>query len=219
VPLLTEVAKSQLASYAVRLEAARSIRNLKGGALTGTDAELAGLSAQQLPADAHDVNPYASNLRAAIAGAQRDAAAREKIFLTVAAIDVGTPKLAIFKAALGARHDALANAVGRQLFPEYLRNQNNYESGTAENFLKGTPDADRATVARGLGDANLRLGNTRVALHFYLIAQQIQASDAVRRSGETLRAQLDLEGRNAVRRPLVTNNIDQDHLVRPRETK
>jgi predicted hotdog family 3-hydroxylacyl-ACP dehydratase len=213
------VAKSAQASYAVRLEAARSIRILKGDPLTGTDAELIGLSAQQFPADAQTVNVYASNLRAAIAGAQRDAAAQEKIFLTVTAVDIVTPKLPIFKAALAARHDALADAAGRQLFPEYLRNRNQYESGTEENFLKGTPDADRATVARGLGDANLRLGNTRVALHFYLIAQQIQASDTIRRSADTLRAQLDLEVRNAARRPLVTNNIDQDHLVRPRETK
>jgi hypothetical protein len=219
VPLLTEVAKSAQAGYAVRLDAARSIRTLKGDPLTGVDAELAALSAQTLPADVQGVSTYASSLRAAIAGAQRDPATQERMFLAVAATDVETPKLPIFKAALAARHDALADALGRQILPEYLRNQNQFEPGAAENFLKGMADADRATVARGLGDANLRLGNTRIALRFYLTAQQIQASEAVRRSADTLRAQLDLEARNAARRPLVTNNIDQDHLVRPREAK
>ena len=219
VPLLTEVAKSPQASYAVRVEAARSIRSLKGDPLTGPDAELAGFSMQQLPADAQALSPYASNLRAAIAAAQRDPAAQERMLLAVAAANIETPRLPIFEVALAARHDALANAVGLQLVPEYLRNQTEYDSSATENFLKEMPDADRATVARGLGDANQRLGNTRIALRFYLIAQQIQPSDPVRRSADTLRAQLDLDARNAARRPLVTGDIDQDHLVRPRESK
>ena len=40
VPLLTEVATSQESTYAIRLEAARSIHNLKGDPLTATDPEL-----------------------------------------------------------------------------------------------------------------------------------------------------------------------------------
>ena len=220
VPLLTEVtAKSPQADYAVRVEAARAIRELKGDPLTGTDPELAGLSAQQLPADAQGVSVYASHLRAAMAANQRDAAGQEKMFLAVAAVNVDTPKLPIFKAALAAKHDALADAVGQQLVPEYVRNRTEYDANATENFLKGASDNDRAAVARGMGEANQRLGNPRAALRFYQIAQQFQASDATRRSADALQAQLALDARNAERRPLVSNVIDQDHLVRPRETK
>jgi hypothetical protein len=219
VPALTEVATSQQANYTTRLNAARSIRTLKGDPLTATDPELVALSSQQLPTDVQTASPYASNLRAAVATAQRDPAIQERLLLAVAAVDVDTPKLPIFKAALAARHDALADAIGRSLLPAYTRNQTEVQPNAADSFLKFMPDPERLTVARGLGEVNQRLGNTRAALRFYLIAQQIQASDPVKRSADTLRAQLDLESRNAARRPLVSDNIDQDHLVRPRELK
>jgi hypothetical protein len=141
------------------------------------------------------------------------------LLLAVAAVDIDTPKLPIFKAALAARHDALADAIGRSMLPAYLRDQNEVQSNAADSFLKFMPHPDRLSIARGLGEVNQRLGNTRAALRFYLIAQQIQASDPIKRSADTLRAQLDLESRNAARRPLVSDNIDQDHLVRPREVK
>ena len=144
---------------------------------------------------------------------------QERLLLAVAAVDTESPKFPLFKAALAARHDALANVVGRAMLPAYLRDQTEYESSVAENFLTFMSDADRVSVARGLGEVNQRLGNTRAALRFYLIAQQIQPSAQIKRSADTLRAQLDLDARNAARRPLVSANIDQDHLVRPREIK
>jgi cellulose synthase operon protein C len=219
VPALTEVATSQQADYATRLNAARAIRALKGDPLTAADPELIAISSQQLPADVQTASPYASNLRAAVASIQRDPATQERLLLAVAAVDVDTSRLPIFKAALAARHDPLAAAIGRSMLPAYLRDQNEVQPNAADTFLKFLPGPDRLTVARGLGEVNQRLGNAKAALRFYLIAQQIQASDPVKRSADTLRAQLDLELRNAARRPLVSNNIDQDHLVRPREAK
>jgi hypothetical protein len=219
VPALTEVAKSQQAGYAIRLNAARSIRTLNGDPLMATDPELAALSSPQLPSNVQTASPYASALRAAVSATQPDPATQERLLLAVAAVDVDTPKLPIFKAALAARHDALADAIGRSLLPAYLRDQSEVQPNAADSFLKFMPDPDRLAVARGLGEVNQRLGNTRAALRFYLIAQQIQASDPIKRSADTLRAQLDLELRNAARRPLVSDNIDQDHLVRPREAK
>jgi hypothetical protein len=177
------------------------------------------LSSQQLSADVRNVYPYASALGAAVAAAQRDPAIQERLLLAVAAVDVDTPKLPIFKAALAARHDALADSIGRAMLPAYTRDRTEFAPNETETFLRFMPDPDRLTVARGLGEVNQRLGNTRVALKFYLIAQGIQASDPVKRTTDALRAQLDLESRNAARRPLVSDNIDQDHLVRPRETK
>jgi hypothetical protein len=216
--MLAEVAKSPLASYETRLDAALSVRKLKGDPLTATDPELAALSAQQLPADTQTASPFAFRLRAEIAAAQRDPATQERLLLAVAAPDLKTPKLPIFKAALAARHDALTEAIGGQLVPAYSRGR--FEGGANyADFLNTLSDADRVTVARGLADANQRLGNTRVALNLYLLAQQIQPSDGLRRSADGLRAQLSLEARNAARRPLVTDKIDQDHMVRPRETK
>lgn len=217
-PALAEIAKSPLAAYSVRVQAARSIRTLKGDPLSGADAELVGLSSQQLPADT-GLNPYATVLRSALAAAQTQSATQERMYLAAVAANVDLPRPPIFRAAVAARHDALANAIGRQMLPEYMRDQDEYDPSANGNFLRDMPDADRASVSRSLGDVNLRLGNTRAALRFHLMAQSIQPSEAGRRSVDNLRAQLDLEARNAARRPLVSGNIDQDRIVRPREAR
>src|SRR5262249_48265604 len=152
------------------------------------------------------------------AQAQRDPVAQERLYLSVAAGDPEARRLPIFRAALAAKHDALAESVGRELLPAYQRNHVDQQDN-ADGFLRNYSEADREFVARNLAETNQRLGNMQADLGFYKIAMEIQPSDALRRTSDSLKAQLDLQARNAARRPVVTAEIDQDHLVRPKETK
>ncbi len=212
VPDLTAVALSRDAAYSVRRESAAAIKRLKGDPLTATEPELMALSAQQLPTDVQTMSPYATHVRYEVANAQSTAAAQERMLLAVVAVAPETSKLTLFRAALNLRHDALANAIGHQFIPGVP----GYEDREPVTVL---PPNERVIVGRGLGDVNVRLGETERALYFYRVAQDIQPADNVRRTMDTLRAQLDLEARNAPRRPLIKDELEQDHLVRPREAK
>jgi hypothetical protein len=218
---LAGIAQSKDSSYAVRVEAARTLRRLKGPALSGVDSELDLLSSQTPLAGAQIASPLAYAARMDIAGATTDAAARERILIAAVSIDpqpVAT-KVALFKTEVAARRDGWTDAVGRQLLPPYYRDQTEFNPYTVEGFLAVLPLADRVAVARGLGDANQRLGNPRGAALFYEIAQKLAPADATARALAAQKAQLDLAARNGARRPVFSDNLDQDRFVHARLTR
>jgi Tfp pilus assembly protein PilF len=205
------LAQSKDIAYSVRLDAASAINRLKGDPLTATEPELIALSAQQLPADVSTMSPYAIHIRYEVANAQQNATNQERILLAVVAVAPQTPKLTLFRAALNQRHDALADAIGRQFI-------SGAPNEARERVTEIAPN-ERVIVGRGMGDVNVRLGEPQRALYYYGVAENIQPADNIRRTMETLRAQLDLEAQNAERRPLIKNEVEQDRLVRPRETR
>jgi hypothetical protein len=211
VPDIAVLAQSKDIGYSVRLDAASVIKRLNGDPLSGAEPELMALSAQQLPADVSMLSPYATHIRYEVGNAQQTATNQERLLLAVVAVAPQTPKLTLFRAALNLRHDALANAIGHQ----FISGAPNEEREQVVEL----PANERVIVGRGLGDINVRLGEPQSALYFYRVAQDIQPADNIRRTMDTLRAQLDLESRNAERRPLIKQEVEQDHLVRPRETK
>ena len=216
---LTAVAKSANAPYTIRVAAAVALRKLKGPALAGTDLELVLLSGQTAVSEADVSKPYFAAARMEAATVARDAALRERLLAGAIAIDPKPtpPKLALFRAASEARHDALVVAVGRQLLPQYFSEQTEFTSWVADSFLPGLGQGDRAMVASALGEAHQRLGDLRAVLLYLQIAQRIgPAGDAVRRSIETVRAQVEANAKNEARRPVVGDNLDQDRLVRLR---
>lgn len=146
-----------------------------------------------------------------------DAAAREKALLAIIAADPRptAPRLLLIRAASEARHYSLAVTVARQLSPQ-ISEENEYSDWLAGTFLPTLPRAERAAVARDLGTAHQRLGNSRAALMYDQIAQHLAPSDAVRRAIATLRSQLDADAKNETRRPMVNDAVDQDRLVRPK---
>lgn len=117
---------------------------------------------------------------------------------------------ALLAAALPARQDRLAAALGLQLFPAERR----YTEGPARK------DARRAELLRQLARVENRLGEPARARLLVTLARDLEPSDAVRaRDGDELRRLdrlLEARAENAARRPLVTGNITQDHVVRPR---
>ena len=219
------IARSNDAPYAVRLEAARTLRRLKGSALSGVDAELDLLSSQAPLTGATITGTYAYASRVDAAGsiagsAAADLTVKERLLTAAIAIDPQpSPKLTLFSTLAAARRDTLADAVGRQLLPPYFREEILFDSFTASGFLAQLPMADRVAVARGMADANQRLGNGRAAVLFYQVAQALAPSDATARALAGQRAQLDLTARNAARRPVVSDHLDQDRLVHPRFTR
>jgi tetratricopeptide (TPR) repeat protein len=211
---LVVVAKSGDAPYATRVAAALGLRKLKGEVATGTDAELVLLSGQAALTDTEVSKPYfaASRVEAAVGPLE----SREKLLLGAIAIDPKLPKLPLFRAALEARHDDLAVAVGRQILPQYFSEEAEFNEWVANGFLSGLAPAERLDVARGLGEAQQRLGNLRAAALYYQIAERIQPSQAVRTALERVKAQIEINAKNELRRPVVSENLEQDRLVRPR---
>ncbi len=179
---LAVVAKSSDAAYATRVEAARAIRKLKAPPLEGTEPELIALSA--------GVTDYAHPYWVAA----RIDAGTEKALLEASAIDPSISKLPAFRAALAAKHDALALAIGREI-------EWNVE------------------VARGMAGAYQRLGDLEGAAQLYERVIEIEPDDATRRTLAALRARIALNAKNAARRPVVSDNLEQDRLVRARLTR
>jgi hypothetical protein len=147
-----------------------------------------------------------------------DAAAREKALLAIIAADPHNtaPRLLLVHAALEARHDSLAVAVVRQILPQFFHEESEFTEWVATGFLPNLETAERISIARGMADAEQRLGNARSAFLYAQIAQFIAPSDAARRRVDTLRAQLEVEAKNEARRPMINDGLDQDRLVRPK---
>ncbi len=77
--------------------------------------------------------------------------------------------------------------------------------------------ARRARIARELADCYAKLTMPREATFYYRIALQLQPSDA--EAGNQIRAlqaQLERQRTNRQRKPVITANLEQDHVVRPR---
>ncbi len=147
-----------------------------------------------------------------------DAAAGEKALLAIIAADPRpiAPKLLLIHAALDARHPALAAAVTKQLVPDFFREESEPTVWVAKSFLPTLETAERVSIARGLADAEQRLGDLHAAFLYANIVRFIAPTDAARRSIDTLRTQLANEVKNEARRPLVNDGVDQDRLVRPK---
>jgi hypothetical protein len=146
-----------------------------------------------------------------------DAASRGRALLAIIAADPRpvAPRLLLIHAAID-RYPSLAIAVTRQLLPDFFHDDGEVTEWVAKSFLPTLDAAERVTIARGLADAEQRMGDLRAAFLYASIAQYIAPSDAARRSVNALRIQLANQMKNEARRPLVNDSLDQDRLVRPK---
>jgi hypothetical protein len=176
---------------------------MKGAPLAATEPELIALSAGVTDFE----HPYW------LAG--RIDAGTEKALAEAVAIEPETPKLPLFRAALAARHDAFAVAVAQQMMPFFFED-GGFTPWVADQFLSGMPVADRVEIARGMAGAHQRLGDVRAAALLDEIAQKLSPDAAAGRALAALKARMELDAKNAGRRPVVTNNLEQDRLVRAR---
>ena len=216
---LTAVVKAGQAQYPARVTAALGLRKLKAAAVAGVDAELVLLSSSNALSESDVSKPYFYAGRMEAASATRDAAVRERLLGGAVAIEpkLEPPKLEMLRAALEARHDALAVGIAQQLGVRYV-DQSQFDSWTASGFLGTLPDAERVVLARALADVEARLGDARLALLYYQVAQAIEPEARAGRTLVALRARVEGAEKNEGRRPLVSDHLDQDRLVRPRVT-
>jgi tetratricopeptide (TPR) repeat protein/predicted Zn-dependent protease len=83
----------------------------------------------------------------------------------------------------------------------------------------GLTAADRARLARELGDAHRRRDRLPEAVRFYTLALEGQTAverKALRARMATINEEIARRGRNAARRPRIGETLDQAQLVRPR---
>jgi hypothetical protein len=172
-------------------------------------------SAKQRLAEAQGAASKISNPWDSLPG---DAAARQKALLAIIAADPRpiAPRLLLIHAAMEARHSSLVVAVARQLLPRFFREDSEFTEWVAKGFLPNFDTAERAAIARGMADAQQRLGDLRAAFFYASIAEYIAPSDSAQRSVNVLRVQLENETTNEARRPMVNDGLDQDRLVRPK---
>jgi hypothetical protein len=215
---LAAIAKSGDAPYRVRVAAATAIRKTQAPAVTGTDAELVLLSSQNPPTEASASQPYFLAARVEAAHVSRDNQARERLLASAIALNAATPQLKIelFRAALENRHDALAVGIAQRILPSFLSEDSELAEWNVDAFMSDAPHADQIAMARGLGQAEQRLGNLRAALLYNQIAQRIEPDAVTARALQTVRARIQTETKNEARRPVVSNHLDQDRLVHAR---
>lgn len=226
---LTAVATDQYAPYETRADAALALRRSGGATLTTGTVEL-DLLASSMPLTEQAVNkPYWYWARLEAASAIMDPAAKIRILKAAIATDPARfdPFLKLFRTALDQKRYRLSISSmpaqpetraepppGSERIPEWM----------VSSFLQNTPfsQADRAFVGRGLGEAYMRLNEPEKSVYYYRLALELDASHAQRAAIEpnlqAMRQALELRRANEERRPVVSRNLEQPHLVRPRQT-
>jgi hypothetical protein len=219
--------------YEARVAAARFVREAQAGPLTTSSAELNLLSSAAIPA-AEAEKPYFYAARLDSAKLSTDAAVRARLLAGAIAIESNhaADKLDLFRAAYQAKRYRTAASALRPLMmatlPEVERQpiSPGEEGGDdfsrkylADRFLGSIAleTNARAEIARQLADCYAKLSQLAPAETLYWIAHQIQPSDPLaERELKTLRAQLERKRQNGRRRPVITENLEQDHMVLPR---
>ncbi|HLW79937.1 MAG TPA: hypothetical protein VKU44_10110, partial [Terriglobia bacterium] len=158
------------------------------------------------------------------------------------------PRLPLFRAAMDTRRDQLAVLALEPLLqpgaPERALRSAPYRPHVIEDFAAGTccPGEDqsgetaagaflpgsqlalteRARLARELAEAYKRLDLLDQAMEYFRVANEIEPSEATRaelkRQIDSLSAENERRALNELRRPVVTLNLTQAKLVRPRLT-
>jgi tetratricopeptide (TPR) repeat protein len=226
---LTAAASDKQGPYTVRADAAGALRGLGGVTLNSGAAELDLLASKAALTEAAVNRPYWYQARLAAAHAAANAAA--KIRLLEAAIAVNpepaAPRIELFRTALDARRYRLAisSVASSANTPAYLPPDGEvFQPWLAEQFLQGMPlgSSERAAVARGLGEAYQRLTDPEMAIYFYRLSLELSRSQperaALEKNLEAMRAAVRLRTANEQRRPVVTKNLEQPHVVRARLT-
>lgn len=236
IKMLEAVAQSSDAPYETRAAAARFLGESKAAPLATASAELNLLSGPSPIPAAGAEQPYFYYARVAAAAQSSDPAV--KIRLLEGAISIAPnaddQKLALFEEAYRAKHYQAAIAAIHPLIsrnglvvpPEPVEEQYAYYS---DQFMMGAvrygrppgqpffDAARRAIIARELADAYSNLNMPADAAFYFRIALQLDPADAESKARlSVLQTQLEKQRANRQRQPVITENLEQDHPVRPR---
>ena len=218
VSLLRAVAESNDAKYETRADAARFLSESKATPLTTNSAELNLLSGPSPIPPSSAEKPYFYYARLAAAAQSSDSAAKIRLLQGAAAIEQEKdhPKLALFDEAYRAKRYQAAIAAIYPLLSRVAIQEEQFENPYySVPFLTAVriDSAKRAAIARELGDSYAHLNQPREAAFYYRLDPVGVES---KKKSDSLQAQLEHQRANQKRQPIVTENLEQDHLVRPR---
>ncbi len=226
IRMLRAVAESNDPPYKTRVAAARFLGESKAAPRATASAELNLLSGPRPIPAADAEKPYFYYARMAAAAQASDAAVKIRLLEGAASIapDADDPKLALFDAAYRAKRYQTAIAAIHPLIsrsglmvpqePVEERYGNPFYS---VQFMTGAVTARRAVIARELADSYSNLNMSRDAAFYFQIALQLDPADAESKARlSALQTQLEQRRANRQRQPVITENLEQDHRVRPR---
>ena len=233
---LVQVASSPLVSYEQRAAAAQALAGHGAPGNLGS-AELALLAAGSAPAPNAAGQPFyfEARLSAAKAASASDRTGLLREAVAIRPDDVAT-RLDLFRAAHAAGEFRLAVAAIEPLaantnlayrFQQYdspLDEQPDMDVDhwLAQQFLsaQGLDDGARAALASDLAHALEQIDRLSLAELLYRLSLELAPPglqhSAIQQSLDRVQAVRQRRAENARRRPVVTKNLEQDHLVRPR---
>ncbi len=222
IDVLRAVVQAREAPYEVRVGAAQALGEAKAGASNAGSGELDALASPSVAAAAAE-KPYFFFARLAAAAATKDPNVRIRLLRDAVAINPAPeqPKIDLLRAALESKRWLTAAAVAQPFFNQGFdapEEQAEYQEAMAANaFLPLLEAAQRAALARGLAEAYEHLDQNAAARLLYRAAQRIDPKDTnAAKALVRVEARLQRDRANEQRRPVVTVNLDQPHLVRPR---
>lgn len=197
---LAAVASSGAAPYQTRARAAGALSTARPAVQTGS-GELDLLAAGNVDPAAAE-KPLYFEARVHAATAAKDPATRLRLLLGALAIDSEPEavRVALIRAALDTGRDRTAVAAAEPILPI---------SG------KGLADAGRADIQQRLAEAAERLGDLAMAERLFRIARDIDPSPRLDARLAAVSAEISRRQENALRRPVVSLNVEQPGIVRP----
>jgi tetratricopeptide (TPR) repeat protein len=192
VPALTAIVTDSLAPYAGRATAARLLAKWREPAPAAITGELALLARGKIDSEAAE-QPHYFEARVTAAETTADALVRARLLRGALAIqpDSIAARLAVFRAEFQAREYQLAVSALKPM----------EQTSIPEPAL-----LDLATAYENLGELESARQMLRAAPPRADIQKRIDALDR----------RIEIAAQNALRRPVVTGNVAQEHLVRPR---
>ena len=237
VSALVSIAQAPAAPYETRVAAALALRRARPGPLKSASKEIDQL-AESVKNPAAAEQPFFCQARFEAAKDAGDLAVRTRLLLGALAFkpDASAARLALFDAALEAGAPQLAVSCMKPLLggnSRYLWDRmdtlapvqeglNEGEDHAVEGLLTGSPlnQEARKRVALGLAESLLKLKRPHLAALFFRLALRLETSKAqqeeLSRRVEAVKTELARKAENARRRPVITENLEQDHRVRPR---
>ena len=236
--LLVSVATSADALYATRTAAAEALATAKNLPASLGSGELDWLAKGGPESAAAAPGFFRARLRAADKATQPE----NKIKLLLDAIatrpEENAARLTLFKASFAAGRYALAFSavspmIGPGIFSQWSHHvspaanpvspeEENYHYPFWNEFLSGQnlADADRAALAAQFAQAAEKLRQLQNAGALWTVASKLASADTDRASAQRalsqLQARIDLEERDAARRPAISEHLEQKDVVRPR---
>ncbi|HWB83525.1 MAG TPA: hypothetical protein VG675_05265 [Bryobacteraceae bacterium] len=226
--LLEAAATDPQAAYYLRAEAARLSSPQP---ITGTSGtELALLSSSAVTADAA-TKPYQVEARIDAAEKSTDPQIRLRLWreaLAIAPADESV-RLGALRAAIALRRDSLALALEQDAAQRLFQSAGSERARSYRQYVPPEPlptvqtvqltDAGRATLAESLAAAAERvdeLPRAQSYLRAAITLRPVNQRDALNRQLNALSAELDRRAKNATRRPVIKNGLEQDHTVSSR---